>query len=372
VSEIGHSPSRLLSVLENISDPFCVADREWRFVFANRAFGQAVGRSRDELIGKSAWEEFSEAVDSELHRKLVRAMEEKEAVCFEAQSYLPGVWTAVRAYPVPEGLAVLFWDATESRRVEVEREQLREQEKRISRALQQALLPPALAQVPNVDLGARYLAAGEGIEVGGDFYDVFAIVNDGWAVAVGDVTGKGPEAAALTSLARYTLRTAAMREKSPGRVLSVLNEEILRQTDGERLFSVVYGEMERHPGEPGRIELRLARGGHPSPLILRSSGKVEGAAPPGTILGAVQEPEIHQWSTFLGRGESAIFYTDGVLEARDPQGEFFGEERLARLLEECRGLTADEIAGRIEHEVMDFQKGHARDDVAILVIRVQQ
>lgn len=360
-------PRRLHDVLEHLSDAFYVVDEDWRFVYVNSAAESTLTKSRDELLGRNVWELYPEAVGRKVHRELRRAMEERSTVTVETRSRVLNAWIALRAYPVPDGLAVLFWDISERRLEEVEREKLYRERSRIARALQRTLLPSGLPQVPGVEVGIRYAAAGEGFEVGGDFYDLFDVRDGVWALTVGDIAGKGPEAAALTSFARHTIRTAAVRVERPEDVLLVLNEEILRQTEGDRLFTVVYGELE--PGEDG-LGMRLAGGGHPPPLVLRTGGGVERFSCSGMVLGVTREPNVSGWDTRLSAGEAAIFYTDGVTEARSPAGEFFGEERLEELVAACAGLPADEIAGRVEAEVMGFQEGRARDDVAVLVVRV--
>ena len=360
-------PRRLHDALEHLSDAFYVVDEDWRFVYVNPAAEGMLTKSRDELLGRNVWELYPEAVGRRVQRELMRAMEERSTVTVETRSRVLNAWIALRAYPVPDGLAVLFWDISERRLEEAEREKLYRERSRISRALQRTLLPSSLPQVPGVEVGIRYAAAGEGFEVGGDCYDLFDVRDGVWALTVGDIAGKGPEAAALTSFARHTIRTAAVRVERPEDVLLVLNEEILRQTEGDRLFTVVYGELE--PGEDG-LGMRLAGGGHPPPLVLRTGGGVERFSCSGMVLGVTREPNVSGWDTRLSAGEAAIFYTDGVTEARSPAGEFFGEERLEELVAACAGLPADEIAGRVEGEVMAFQEGRARDDVAVLVVRV--
>ena len=117
-------------------------------------------------------------------------------------------------------------------------------QKEIAHTLQQSLLPPELPTIPGIELAACYLPAGEGIEVGGDFYDVFETLDHAWAVVLGDVTGKGPAAAALTALARYTVRAVAMDERQPSRILASLNDAILRQRPGERFITVALLRLE--------------------------------------------------------------------------------------------------------------------------------
>jgi phosphoserine phosphatase RsbU/P len=362
----------LRDMIDHLPDPFVAVDEDWRFTYVNVAAEAMLGRG--DLVGELVWDVFPDAASSAFGGKLLEAMESREAFDVLLKPREFGVdtdaWFNLRAYPVPNGLAAIAWDATVAKESEEEREELLRSKTEIARVLQRALLPPSLPTIPGAEIEAKYVAAGEGVEVGGDFYDVFAIESDGWALVIGDVAGKGPEAASLTSLARHTIRAAAMRVKRPGLVLTTLNEEILRQTEGERIFTAVYGELEPHLGGEGVMILRIACAGHPSPLVLRSGGEVERLPETGTILGALDSPKFSQRELVLEREDAVVFYTDGVTEARSEEGSFFGDEGLAEIARSCRGLSAREVAKRIEAAALDFQNGVARDDIAVLVLRV--
>jgi serine phosphatase RsbU (regulator of sigma subunit)/PAS domain-containing protein len=235
----------------------------------------------------------------------------------------------------------------------------------IARTLQTSLLPQRLPEIPGVESAARFHATGDGTEVGGDFYDVFASGPD-WSVVMGDVCGKGPEAAAVTALARYTLRVAAPREPSPSRGLLLLNEELLRQRSDGRFATVAYARL---APENGEVQVGATCGGHPLPLVLRSDGRVETLGAAGTLLGMFQDPTLEDGGTRLGPGDALLFFTDGVTEAGAPERPL-GEERLASLLASCAGLDADAIATRVEQAALDLQEGAPRDDIAVLVLRV--
>ena len=236
----------------------------------------------------------------------------------------------------------------------------------IAKTLQESLLPAELPIIPGLETAARFHATGEGNEVGGDFYDLFQTPPRGWTVVVGDVCGKGPDAAAVTALARYTLRAAAMRDHHPDRSLRVLNEALLRQREDRRFCTVAYAYLE--PADDG-AEVGLSSGGHPLPLILRADGTVEPIGVYGTLLGVVPDPDFEERSERLSRGDAIVFYTDGVTDARVPGG-FFGEERLTELVASCAGLPADEIAARIEGAALEVQGGEPHDDIAVVVLRV--
>ncbi|MEJ7764814.1 MAG: GAF domain-containing SpoIIE family protein phosphatase [Acidimicrobiales bacterium] len=237
---------------------------------------------------------------------------------------------------------------------------------RVARVLQETLLPPLLPSVPGLDLSARYRATGVGNLVGGDFYDVFEAEDGVWAVVLGDVSGFGPEAAAITGQARYTVRAVARDEPTPSGVLRRLNEAIGGRTD-DRFCTAVYLRMEP---SPTGVEMVLSRGGHPPPLVLREGGEVEALdAAAGMPLGMFPDAQVSDLPCTLSAGDAMVLYTDGVIEARDDSGEQFGQERLEDVLRSCAGRTADGIARRIELAAMDFQSENASDDVAIVVAR---
>ncbi|MEX2195065.1 MAG: SpoIIE family protein phosphatase [Thermoleophilaceae bacterium] len=233
----------------------------------------------------------------------------------------------------------------------------------IARTLQHSLLPPHLPDIAGLEVAARYRAAGEGNEVGGDFYDLFDTGDARWAVVIGDVCGKGADAAATTALARYTLRAAAMRERRPGRVLEQLNEALLRQRDDRQFCTVAYASVD--VGAHG-AELTVACGGHPAPVVVRRDGGVEITPCGGTLLGVVGDPELAEAAVGLSPGDAIVLYTDGVTEARTPDG-LFGTDRLVTVAGGAAGRSATEIARRIEEAAAS---GELRDDLAIVVLRV--
>jgi PAS domain S-box-containing protein len=236
----------------------------------------------------------------------------------------------------------------------------------IARTLQQSLLPAELPYIPGIEAAARFRPTGEGNDVGGDFYDLFETGGRGWTAVMGDVCGKGPDAAAVTALARYTLRAAAMRERLPSRSLRILNEALLRQRDDRRFCTVAYAYLELR-GDGAR--LGVASGGHPLPLLLRPDRSVEPVGVPGTLLGVVPDPRLEDRTLTLSAGDALVFYTDGVIEDRGT-GTALDEHRLAEIVSACAGQRAEEIAARVEDAAVRSQGGQPRDDIAVLVLRV--
>jgi serine phosphatase RsbU (regulator of sigma subunit) len=237
---------------------------------------------------------------------------------------------------------------------------------RIARTLQESLLPPLLPELPGVDVGARFHAAGQGYEVGGDFYDVFEIGGGSFGVAIGDVCGKGPDAAAVTALARYTLRATALTESSPAQVLKTLNAAMLKQPGERRFCTVAYARFDPMP--TGMVAT-IAAGGHPLPLVLRAGTSAAEAGTPGTLLGVLDDPEIDDAALDLFPGDSLVLFTDGVTEARAPK-RVWGSNDLARFVGSHEPLRAAAIAERIERGALAAQADEPRDDVAIVVLKV--
>jgi serine phosphatase RsbU (regulator of sigma subunit) len=251
----------------------------------------------------------------------------------------------------------------------IDNARLYEHQKATAMTLQQSLLPAALPEAPGVEWAACYLPAGEGLEVGGDFYDVFPAAGGGcMAVVIGDVSGKGVGAATVTALTRHTTRAVTMYDVVPSHVLSQLNHAIIEQ--GQGLFvTAIFACLGSAEDAAGGRRLTFACGGHLPPLLLRPNGVVEALGRPGMLLGFFPDPQFPNCEARLFPGDLVLFYTDGVTEARR-QRELYGEERLAALLASCRGLPPRQIVARIEQAALDFQDGRARDDIAILALQI--
>jgi PAS domain S-box-containing protein len=251
--------------------------------------------------------------------------------------------------------------------VAIDNARLYRERSHIARTLQESLLPPELPDVAGAEVAASFHPAGEAVEVGGDFYDVFD-TSHGWSVVMGDVCGKGADAAAVTALARYTLRTLGIQETSPAEVLRKLNEALLRQRTDRRFCTVAYASMQMNGG--GSADVCLSSGGHPLPYVLRADGSVEAVGEPGTLLGVLPDVRLTDSSVQLRKGDTMVLYTDGVTEARGPHG-MFGSDQLAAVLATCAGLDAKSVAARIESAALEIQEGNPRDDIAILAVRIR-
>lgn len=256
----------------------------------------------------------------------------------------------------------------------VENARLLEERGHIARTLQDSLLPSGLPDVPGVEVAARYRPAGRINEVGGDFYDVFALGPSSWAVVIGDVCGKGAEAAAVTALARYTLRATALIQPAPGRVLEALNTAMLAERADLRFCTAVFVRLDLAggPGSGARVCATICSAGHPLPLLRPAAPALTARAVghAGTLLGVVSELELAEDHVELGPGDALVLYTDGVTEAHAPDVVLDADALGARLA----GVTtsAGELASRVEEIALGDAPGAARDDVAVLVARVRE
>ncbi|MHB1534739.1 MAG: PP2C family protein-serine/threonine phosphatase [Acidimicrobiales bacterium] len=252
-------------------------------------------------------------------------------------------------------------DVTSRRKADEDLAAGRERLAHIARTLQTSLLPPALPNIDGVEVAAAFRALGDGYEVGGDFYDAFELGGGKWAFSLGDVCGKGSEAAVVTALARYTLRAAAMRNRNPAAVLATLNEAIHRQYP-DQFCTAVFATL-----DPSSGAVEMALGGHPRPLLLSAAGEV---APKGTtrpLLGPFGYWNGSTDTFVLDAGDTLFLYSDGVTEARSGRA-FFGEDRLLATVRSATGLPVASAVQLIEARVLEFA-GELSDDLAVLAVR---
>ncbi|WP_426573245.1 SpoIIE family protein phosphatase [Aquihabitans sp. McL0605] len=238
---------------------------------------------------------------------------------------------------------------------------------RVARSLQAALLPPAMPMISGLGLAARYDVAEADVPIGGDFYDVMPVGPGSWGVVVGDVCGRGPDAAALTGLVRHTLRSAVVHEREPSRVLAQTNQAMLQQIDDSRFCTAAYLRVDLDDPATGHLRVSASSAGHPRPVLVRAYGRSEPLDCAGTLLGVVDDPLLTDTHVELEPGDAIVLYTDGVTEARDGR-ELFGEDRLVATLAGLAGRPAEEIAAGLEQAVSAFRRS-ARDDMAILVVQ---
>ncbi len=265
-------------------------------------------------------------------------------------------------------IRLAVFDATERRAYEHElvrakqaAEKLQDKATSLARTLQQVLMPPELPHIPGLELAAAFRPAHDGAEIGGDFYDVFRTPDGGWLLAIGDVCGKGAEAAVVTSLVRHALRLLVV-DHQLGAVMPTLNDTLLRHS--ERFATVLLVHLRREANGWGAT---VCSAGHPLPLLIRAGRSAEPHGEPGSLVGATDEASFRQTHLALGDGDALLLFTDGIPDGRRA-GTFYGEERLAALA----GETGDTrlVVDRILEDVFTFQGGDPADDMAVLMVRV--
>lgn len=341
------------------------------------------GYGRDALVGRRRLQDLLPAGDRifyETHFSPLLRMQGTvreiavQLVC-ESGRRLPVLVNSVMtrdAAGAPRLIRTAIFDATERRSYEEEllnaRRRAEESKVRataLAATLQASFLPPAIVSPPWLDVGGAYRPAGDGSEVGGDFYDVFETGRGTWGIALGDVCGKGVTAAVVTALARYTLRAEALRTPYPSAVLAGLHDALLRYHP-DQFCTALFVALD-HTSEGTR--LNVASGGHHLPLRCRADGRFDTIGDTGTILGMLDRPQLTDTSATLQPGDVVVLYTDGVTEGRRGR-QFFDEERLVAAIDGSAAMSAQHISDAIVAAALDFQHGDARDDMAVVVVRV--
>lgn len=239
----------------------------------------------------------------------------------------------------------------------------------LAQTLEESLLPPPLPGIPGLQVAARYAAAGPGAEVPADFCDVFPSAGRTWGMVVGDVCGKGSAAAKATALARHTLRSVARRQTRPSLILAHLNQMLLDwPTDDPRFLTAIYAAV--RPVHGGAA-VRISSAGHPLGLVRTADGRVREFGRPGTLLGVLARPELHDVRRLLRPGDSLTMFSDGVTEARGGLTRgLYGDERLRGLVARLGDLTATAMTDAIWSAAATFSGGRLSDDVVVLVMKV--
>ena len=326
-------------------------------------------------VGAEMPDEFLRATTrDEAHYRIVKELDFQSYVCvpLSARGRTLGALTLVSCNPerrFSESDAHVAQEVAWRASLIIDNARLLSESSHVAQVLQASLMPPSLPAIPGLEVAARYVAFGAGLEVGGDFYDLFSAGRGAWVFALGDVCGRGPEAAVVTGLIRHTLRSAVLDVRQPGRLLGVANEVLLTDASESSLFSTLLCGILR-PRSSG-VRLSLANAGHPSPLLIRSDGTVEIPPNSDTVVGVFEDRSWASRKLVLHPGDVLIAYTDGITEARR-DGELFGEERLSAVALEARGRPVEELADRIIEAVRAFAGHEPTDDLALIALRVQR
>ena len=329
-----------------------------RILGASRA--ELVGRDLDEVLGSARLPAHPHRAPDEPATDTEIAHTVDGEVRYFDLRYLP----LRQPTDAPSSELVMMRDITSRRESEQKLLQLLEERTQIAATLQASMRPARLPDIPGCELAAHYEAAGGAHEIGGDFYDVFRLGPGQWGVVLGDVSGKGVNAAATTSLIRYTLRTLALEEPEPTRVLTKLNDALVREGGPEQFCTVIYAVCRiSYSG----VHMRLCLAGHHPALVRRADGRVEPVGRVGSALGLFPYPVLHEVSVHLRHGDLLCLFTDGLTEARNGSDQF-GAERVAAVLAgdaSCPQRLLEQLA----ESVRDYQSGPLTDDVALLVVK---
>jgi len=256
---------------------------------------------------------------------------------------------------------VLGWLLVGRERARERAEELYRRTEQTARTLQESLLPAEVPDVPCCELAIRFTPAGADDLVGGDFYDVFAVGPDHWAIVVGDVCGKGAGAAAVTAMARWTLRTLADTVLTPAEVLRSLNDVMLHQAAEQRFITIIYALLEVRDAV---ARVRVACAGHPPAIAVSPAGEPAAVPASGDLLAVWPDIRLHEVEVILQPGASLVFYTDGVTD--QGPGVERSPERAIRKLDGDR--SADALADALRDEAKRWTDT-PRDDVAIVALR---
>jgi len=362
------------AILHAALDAVITMDADGKIVDFNPAAERTFGYLRDEAVGKMLADLIVPPALRDAHRAgLAHFRATGEGPILGQRIEITALRADGTEFPVELAVAAVdaggtrlfsghIRDITERMLAEQALRDAGERYAEVARILQSSLLPRELPTVPGIELAATYHAGDEGLDVGGDFFDVFAAGDGRWGIVLGDVMGKGAEAAATTALARHTVRAAAIAADDPSAVLRLLNEALHRD-DSDRFCTALFAFVE--PGD--HPKLRLASGGHPAPMLRRSATAVEIVAS-GALLGPFAEWSGVDVQLDLEPGDLVLFYSDGVTEARNGPDEF-GSERLADCLSATTGLDADATITVLRDAVNRFSST-AKDDIAALAFRV--
>jgi phosphoserine phosphatase RsbU/P len=277
-----------------------------------------------------------------------------------------GVLMLGRAQPLDAmGLASLL-ELSRRAGLAIDNARLHEEQTAAATALQAALLPPALPLVDGIQLAARYHSASPGMLVGGDFYDAFALSDGSIVCAIGDVCGKGAEAAAVTGMSRDLIRLLLRDGHELATALQRLNRALLDDARNSRFCTIALARL-AYVG--GVIDARICLAGHPEPVLLHADGTTEMVGTPGDLLGVIDgELELHEYPMKLRPGEALVFYTDGITERRSGS-RMFGHYGVQHTLQRAAGADAATLAAEVESAARSFVDTELRDDLALLVVQ---
>jgi sigma-B regulation protein RsbU (phosphoserine phosphatase) len=366
-------------LFDNAPCGYAVLDASGLVVEANAELLRLLGRTRDEVVGVLSFAQLVSAggriyLDTHVFPMLALEGAGRELALDVVHAdgtrvpVLVSANVAPQAEPGRSRIRVVVLEARDRRRYETDLlesmrtiEAARREAAELAETLQRTLIPPTPPAIDGLAIAAAYRPAGDGREVGGDFYDVFQVAEHEWLAVIGDVTGKGVAAATDTAFVRHTIRALAMQIRDPSDLLRELNRAVLAH-DTDRFCTVVVVRLVEDRGD---WSVTGSVGGHPLPLVRHPDGTVAEVGSHGSLVGVIDAPSFETFEHRLGE-DLLLLYTDGVIEARRER-EFFGLEGLLPLV---AGASHDPsaVTTAVVEAVLDFQDGDARDDNAVLTL----
>lgn len=394
--ELHSSRTFLESIVDNIPNMVFVKDAlELRFVRMNQAGQDLLGYTQDELFGKNDYDFFPDDEAEFFIRKDRDVLSHHEVLDIASEPIetrlLGQRILHTRKIPIfdEHGEPVYLLGIAEDITARVEGEELMRQRQEtlaalataheaqarltealetqrwIATTLQRSLLPAEIPAIPGVEIAARYWPSTAGLEVGGDFYDVFGLGRRGWGIVIGDVCGKGVGAASLTAAARHSARAAARHVTHPDEVLAWVYDAVIAQVT-DRFLTMAYATIDLSGAE---AVLTVSLGGHPRPILVRAGGSVESLGRFGTLIGMNVTPAFHTDSTTLRCGDLVAFYTDGLTDAPDDRA--LSEVELAALLATHHDGPLDGVAEAIHASILERSGNDIDDDAALVLVRIE-
>lgn len=366
-------------LFDNAPCGYAVLDASGMVVEANAELLRLLGRDRDEVVGRRSLAQLVSAggriyLDTHVFPMLALEGVVRELALDVVQADGTRVPVLVSANlarhhePEASRIRVVVLEARDRRRYETDLlesmrtiEAARQVAAELAETLQRTLIPPTPPTVDGLAIAAAYRPAGDGREVGGDFYDVFQVADHEWLAVIGDVTGKGVAAATVTTFVRHTIRALAMQFPDPADLLRELNRAVLAH-ETDRFCTLVLVRLVEDGTDWSLIG---SVGGHPLPLLRRTDGTVVELGSHGSLVGVIETPTFSTFEHHLG-DDLLLLYTDGVIEARNA-GELFGPEGLLPLVARCPH-DPDAVTAAVVDAVLDFQDGNPRDDIAVLTL----
>jgi sigma-B regulation protein RsbU (phosphoserine phosphatase) len=366
-------------LFDNAPCGYAVLDASGLVVEANAELLRLLGRSRDEVVGELSLAHLVSAggriyLDTHVFPMLALdgAVRELALDVVHADGTRVPVLVSANVAPQPQSdgsrIRLVVLEARDRRRYETDLlesmraiEAARREAAELAETLQRTLIPPTPPAIDGLAIAAAYRPAGDGREVGGDFYDVFQVAEHEWLAVIGDVTGKGVAAATDTAFVRHTVRALAMQLRDPSELLRELNRAVLAH-DSDRFCTVV---VVRLVDDDGDWSVTGSVGGHPLPVVRHPDGTVAEVGTHGSLVGVIEEPSFATFEHRLGE-DLLVLYTDGVTEARRGR-ELFGLEGLLPLVATTEH-DPSAVTTAVVEAVLAFQEGDARDDIAVLTL----